>query len=167
MVLFELAALRTPFTSKNVYQLCDEVPGRNDCRGNGVDGLIRIASSPALMCLCVCQIMTQPTPSLRRWYSSALDDMVRAMLHKQELHRPSAKQVHLSRLALLVIGATYVDCSISTSCIRLCVQILRMSHFQWHLCRFRDELASSSSAGLILGGLTFVILALSHWKYQL
>ena len=53
VVLFELAALRTPFTSKNVYQLCDEVPGRNDCRGNGVDGLIRIASSPALMCLCV------------------------------------------------------------------------------------------------------------------
>ena len=47
VVLFELAALRTPFTSKNVYQLCDEVPGRNECRGNGVDGLIRIASSPA------------------------------------------------------------------------------------------------------------------------
>ena len=60
-------------------------------------------------CTFVRQIMTKPAPSLRRWYSSALDDTVHAMLHKQEQHRPSAKQVHLTRLALLAMGGSYVD----------------------------------------------------------
>lgn len=34
VVLFELAALRTPFASPNMYKLCDEVLHVNELRGN-------------------------------------------------------------------------------------------------------------------------------------